>query len=73
MFPISDRVLIVIGDPSQLWAALIIMEKNDLKGKKKLFSRVKYDNLTENCIQGGLFLPKNQLFTLEMDSRAKTK
>jgi hypothetical protein len=39
MFPISARVHIVFGDPSQLWAALILM-------KKKLFFRVKYDNLT---------------------------
>jgi hypothetical protein len=45
MFPISDRVLIVFGDPSQLWAALILMEIFLFKRKKKLFSRVKYDNM----------------------------
>jgi hypothetical protein len=28
IFPISDRVLNVLGDPSQQWPALIIMEKN---------------------------------------------
>jgi hypothetical protein len=38
MFPISDRVLIVFGDPSQQWPALILMEKNWLKMKKKYFS-----------------------------------
>jgi hypothetical protein len=38
MFLISDRVLIVFGDPSQQWATLIIMKKKLVKSEKKYFS-----------------------------------
>jgi hypothetical protein len=50
-FPISDRVLIVLGDPLQQWPALKVMEKNK---EKKLFSRVKYDNLTSGPLSENL-------------------
>jgi hypothetical protein len=37
MFPISDWVLIVFGDPSQQWATKIRMGKKLVKNEKNTF------------------------------------
>jgi hypothetical protein len=65
MFPISDWAQIIFGDPSQQWATLIRMEKKLVKIEKKTF--------LQSVFGRNFFLPKNQLFTPEMDSWAKTK
>jgi hypothetical protein len=37
MFPISDRVHILMGDPSQHWATLMLMKIKLVSNEKKTF------------------------------------
>jgi hypothetical protein len=56
MFPISDRVHIFMGDPSQHWATLMFMKIKLVNNEKNNFSpewnMIIWQFLTDNCIQG---------------------